>query len=71
MSSKGEVRFENRLNLLHSVFTAKTLSRDQSLPWNEAFYKEWAEEFQVFYGVEISHFRCKIEQEPYSDPKVC
>ena len=48
MSASGEVRFENNLNSLHGTFIVKTLLRDPSLPWNDVFYKECVEEFQVF-----------------------
>ena len=48
MSANREVRFENSLNSLHGAFSAKTLSRDPSLPWNGVFYKKCVEEFQVF-----------------------
>ena len=48
MSASGEVRFANSLNSLHGAFTAKTPPRDPILPWNDVFYKECVEEFQVF-----------------------
>ena len=47
MSASSEVRFENSLNSLHGAFTVKILPHDPRLPWNEVFYNEWVEEFQV------------------------
>ena len=48
MPGSGKVRFENSLNSLHGAFTAKTPPHDPSLSWNDVFYKECVEEFQVF-----------------------
>ena len=44
----GEVRFENSLNSMDGVFTAKTPPREPSFPWNGVFYKKRVEEFQAF-----------------------
>ena len=48
MFESGEIRFENSLNSLYGVFTAKMPPRNPSLPWNGVFYEECVEEFQVF-----------------------